>query len=238
MLPRSDAAPLSNACISVVRVRDVHRGMAGLGADAAIAGPCAYYAAFGQPGTRIASWLASRDFAFALSSNWRGEQYTHPTGEDLAYRLAAWLGGYSAVAGTTLDARKCWLGDRAACEATMIMATSESAGWRHTRGVYDGSVPWNNPWGSHEARVLADMRREFGSEAFGRFWTSSEAPTVAFQQVTGRSMGDWTYEMVQRVNGRTSAGARVPASAFVWGLLVAVGCVTLAAGVSARRTVR
>jgi hypothetical protein len=200
-------------------------------------GPCAFFAAYGKPGPRIAEWLANRDYAPAMSSNWNRQ------GETGLWRFApgeiigAWFSNYSDISLTTLEGRRCWLGNTSECEATVLSPVQRAPAFRRIAGVYDGDVRYTNPWSRNEGRFLTDMLREIGDGKFAQFWTSPETPAVAFHNATGETLGAWTHRWVNRIYGRTIQASKVPASSMAWGVFVALGCVVVAAAVTGRRTV-
>lgn len=69
------------------------------------------------------------------------------------------------------------------------------------------------------ASMLADVEAEFGSEAFARFWRSSEPVPGAFQEAFGVELGDWVLGWADREIGHFRAGPAPRAATMGWSLL-------------------
>ena len=249
--PDDVAGVAGNGCLAVIRLGasskstrrlfeamgqhsdNSHPGFGGLAF-----GPCAFFAAFGRPGPRIAAWLSARGYDFAKRAAWGGGSQELDEDVDWAsWQLSDWLFSEgSDIQQTSLVGRRCKLGDFVACERTILEPL-----YVNTRGlaVADPSpveVLRRTAWGKSD-QLLSDIVREVGSERFQRFWTSPDDPAVAFEQAMGESLGSWTHRWVQRTYGRTVAGARIRAIVHVSGLTIAMFCVGLAAAVAGRRQV-
>ncbi len=241
---RGDSA---GTCVSVLLLREfganrktVQRFLSSY-SRSTVLGPCAFYAAFGTPGARIAGWLEGRRYDLAMWADWGPHlrfDIATPLRRGARSHLYAILGGESDLDNMTLIQRRCWLGSASACEALILAPVAESPLAVHAAQVFaPEAVYQNGEWSSAYREYLADMRHDIGAEKFEKFWTSNEEPAVAFRNATGETLGEWTHKWVLKLYGPTVAGAKVPASYFGLGLLFAVGCVSLAAAVASRRTV-
>ncbi len=147
-------------------------------------GPCAFYAAFGQPGKNIENWLLDRQFDLASESDWNAPDQ----GVDsvLMERASNWR--------TSFDGIACASGDRTRCRAALLTPVDVTGG-RDTRKNLRGVVspPWywelNLPGAE---RYLSDLVRTMGAERFGSFWRSPAAVDSAFSNAFGVPLETYT----------------------------------------------
>jgi hypothetical protein len=102
------------------------------------------------------------------------------------------------------------------------------------------SIP-RSPWtwsGILESGLLSDLERQFGADAFGEFWRSTQPPTVAFQDAFGTSVERWVLQWARSFEG-AEANLNVAPNGGELLLMVLYGLLGLAltVGVAARRRV-
>jgi hypothetical protein len=85
-----------------------------------------------------------------------------------------------------------------------------------------------------EGYMIADLEAEFGSEAFGKFWTSDESAAAAFEDAFGVDAGTWTLSWATSVRGIDPPGPGLPRSASS-GSMLAVGLLLGIAFMRARK---
>ena len=160
-------------------------------------GPCAFYAAFGRPGSRIEDWLLDRQFDFASAPDWNRPDLRDDSPE--MQRASYWR--------TSFDAMACIAGDRARCRVALF--TPVPAAWGRTtheelRGVV--SPPWFWTTTLFEGgRFLSDLIRTMGAERFGSFWRSPADVDQAFSDAFGVPLETYTQGWARRRMGRLSA---------------------------------
>lgn len=161
-------------------------------------GPCAFYAAFGRPGSHIEDWLLARQFDLATETDWNPVD-PRDDATDMQ-RASYWR--------TSFDAMACIAGDRARCRVALF--TPEPTPWGQTthedlRGVV--SPPWF--WTAtlfEGGRFLSDLIRTMGAERFGSFWHSPADVDKAFVGAFGVPLETYTQGWGRRRMGRLSAG--------------------------------
>ena len=81
--------------------------------------------------------------------------------------------------------------------------------------------PWSGkgPFRFEGRYLLADLEREFGPEAFTRFWTSDADVPVAFEQAFGMPLETWIMGWVESTAFTRTPGPGMPFSAKLGGLL-------------------
>jgi hypothetical protein len=134
--------------------------------------------------------------------------------------------------------RACWLGNTHACEALIVDSMPESSRDKRVAGVYQRPTNGlDDLWFDAYPQFLSDMHRDIGADRFAEFWSSADEPAVAFLNATGLSLGAWTHKWVVSLYGPNVQGAKVPAGYFGIGVLLALGCVSVASVVATRRSV-
>lgn len=151
-------------------------------------GPCAFFAAYGPAGPHIQEWLERGGIAFAWV--WSGDR-TRLEGT----RRRTVLG--VTTIGLSTDVERCLTGVATLCEEVFLdprpgnrrgtggrsVAVTSAASF--SQGVGNGPFPAQNPY------LLSDLEREFGRDAFGRFWTSELDVSAAFEAAFGVDLGEW-----------------------------------------------
>lgn len=211
--------------------------------EAMMHGPCALYARHGPPGPEVRRWLRrtlhrNARNARAIPSDWvaperravlfgagRGyENLLHPAGERcLAGRLDACR---EAVLGRP-DEETWWgrVGDQ-------WLQSHLGVGYVNLR--FPPVVP---RFGEHEQALLFELEREFGREAFSRFWRSEKEVPEAFREAFGRPLGVWVRDWARGQFGTLRAGPAPPPSTGSLSLLAVLICGAVAVGFARRRTV-
>lgn len=154
-------------------------------------GPCAYYAAFGQPGPAIEAWLRGRRYDVAYAVEWatdrprRGRPSIGEPGAPWPWYLS------SLYAHTRFTTIACAAGRAEACRAELLRATAEDSS-----AELSGLVPTDYWWRRRSLEgaewFLSDLVRDQGRERFGRFWRSAASVDSAFAAAFGEPIGDWT----------------------------------------------
>ena len=182
-----------------------------------ILGPCGFYARHGMPGTGIQRWMQSAGASLAQSRR----------GAITQSRRGAILDGYLPIMLPPEQApffrmRSGYAGSGARVEACLKRSTTscgplmtESAARPNDeidaiepRLVELGIPLLENDqlratsWGDLlTSTMLDDLERAFGAEAFGRFWSSSQPVTAAFQDAFGTSVDAWVLEWARSLDG-------------------------------------
>lgn len=213
-----------------------------------LAGPCAFYRAFGIPGPQVDTWLRTRGWAFAGAGSWsEGAR---------AIDLAAYEGWqyrspFTGVVGMTSLPHFGALGvDGVQCVAAQLDACGHAVLERRGFGgplLVDGSVLWHSypsfdwePWGprngafgAREFSLLADMVRTVGRDRFARFWTSTLPVPAGFEQAAGEPLSRWTARWAVAQYGPVpgvGAGVSPTGGAMSLVLIVLAMLITLRAG--------
>ena len=214
-----------------------------------VAGPCAFYRAFGMPGPQVDAWLRTRGWSFAGAGSWT--EAARPI--DLAaYENWQYHSPFEMVLGrkTSLPHFGVLGVDAVQCVAAQLDACAHAMLERIRQGgplVIDGNVllhpypsfdweTWgtrNRAFGGRELALLADMVRTVGRERFARFWTSQSPVPTAFEQATGEPLNQWTRRWAVAQYGPlpgVGAGVSPTAGAMSLVLIVLAMLLTLRAG--------
>ncbi len=186
-------------------------------------GACRPYARFGLAGPKIQEWLERGAIGFAgdqrltsqrLAVSWRNRR-----------NVEFWLAEYRGIRGMAVN--KCMAGRADAC-LRLMTDPAHLAGLSDDQKIVDGSPAVSlggsssrSPFGGLDDFLFLDLEREFGAEAFQRFWTSEQEVPVAFEQAFGIELGPWTVSWIQRLMGTREAGPGLPGHA-IWLSLLTV----------------
>ena len=171
-------------------------------------GPCAYYHAFGPPGSSILAWLEDAGFQPAYEADWEGSDGVfRRRGDDLVAEgrnlgsviAAAWERPYLG----SLALTACAAGQLAACRSSLNRPTPSAfrlSRWPalEAQRVFirgGGLAPW---WASESGYFLADLVRDHGRERFGRFWRSTLPVDSAFAAAYGVPLDRYISEWLRR----------------------------------------
>jgi len=212
-------------CVALVRLRGVSAAHIAALRTQPLIGVCGFYAAFGEPGDAIDSWLASTNYRFARRSDWSvarapatdaSSLYALPqsaarclTGKPPECRAALQIESSPARESRT-DHRLAWLLDG---------APTNAAGPRATRASL----------GDAEDELLADAVRSLGTERFARFWRSTGRPDSAFVAASGIAIDRWTQQWLATTYGSPPTRPAVRLRDVVWLTITAAIAVVLAA---------
>jgi hypothetical protein len=192
LLPRDSV----RACTVLVRVgrlgssslRQVTRRFHSDAFVTGLLGPCAFFAAFGEPGIGVARWLRSTGFAFTLAADWsipvRADRLrTLHYLRDAQFVMDDWHPGDGLAHCLAREAQPC---------STEIVAPRRRDGAAVWGGVVDQNRGYdfsNTGWRGVGAALLSDMAREYGEDKFARFWRSDRLVGEAFREATGEDLG-------------------------------------------------
>lgn len=201
-------------------------------------GPCAFYAAFGTPGTPARRWLARRGYDLALYPGWDSlRSEVRSFGFDAAeLRRYSWYWEwiYQLPAPTVA----CLAGRAGACGETVLSRSGGGFGdalpriltvqrrWWQTQSVVPGE------------RYLGDVARDIGRDRFLRFWNSTDPVDTALAAALKEPVGAWTARWERRFVPELPLGPAAPASAALVATLLAAAAVAAVALTAVRRQVR
>ena len=218
----------------------------------ALAGPCAFYRAFGMPGPQVEAWLRARGWSFAGGGSWTQRSASADVAEDWNWHYQSQLSSVLRLQ-SSLPFFSAMGAEGVQCAAGQLDACDHAVLGRPQRGgpvVWNGNILYNSypsldngryyesyrSFGHREATLLADMVRTLGRERFGKFWTSVEPVPVAFQQAAGESLDGWTARwIVDQYGPLPPRGAGVNALGGAMSLLFIVLSLAIALRVSAKR---
>ena len=225
-------------CIALVRLG---RGRRELSASArmGIFGPCAFYAAFGEPGPAIGSWLRGRGYDVAFDAILPARPEPDP--DLLTVRtttrdedLKRWLDFSRAF--RYHPTASCSSGDLDAC----ARAIRPMAGTRNT--LLSGVAFRDRMTGYDEiflgwdgSSFLSDLLAEQGHARFEKFWKSPADLETAFKSAFGQSTGEWTMRWMQYKYGKDTRGPYISSRSALASLLASLGFVGFSALMAHRR---
>ncbi len=174
-------------------------------------GPCAYFGAFGMPGSSIRAWLESVIYGPAILPTWVSDPPSADPSKEYRERLR-WPTEYR-----TVDLYPCAAGDRARCRSAVLTPVSDHYSFRFpiefaTRrptGLVNASrFRWaaNHPLGLGVRSYLADLLTEMGRGRFEAFWQSDGAVDAAFSAAFGIPIEDWTMKWARDQIGEPPRG--------------------------------
>lgn len=189
-----------------------------------VLGPCAYYGAFGSPGSEIARWF------IGSSAGDRPD----PPGRRYVPDTTAWRVRDSIMwAGQGWELRLARVGLPAAYQSIHLASCAAGISGACLRASLD--PPRASPWyyfdpsadvpglGALSTSLLPDLTTQFGPDRFRAFWQSGADVPTAFEQAFGMSMDAWVHGEVVRYYGPLELGAgnldRAAISALLWALL-------------------
>ncbi len=204
-------------CVAMVRLR--RHDVAVSPTD--ILGPCAFYGAFGAPGSGIRHWLVRTRFLAARHAQWTD------VSAELPPQRESWYDMDNASAACLAR------GGRPCLQTANVVASSASS-WRLANFTDDTLATSGGPYAMGggtmpDLRVLSDMVREFGPERFRAFWTSSDGPEQAFERAMGVSLIDWTRQRLERSAIAPSRVAVITWDSYLWLALVLPFLIALSA---------
>lgn len=178
-------------------------------------GPCAYYRAFGLPGSSIDAWLRELGWSFAGDGAWNRsilqvdlaaiDMWDVPSVFQAVFGASETSARFLNVAG--VEAVQCALGQADDCDRAVLVGGQSRRSPRFWQGnVLLLSYPnlGGRDWwyydrrglGIRESFLLAGMVRTLGRERFARFWSSNEPVPTAFATAAGEPLSHWTSRWI------------------------------------------
>jgi hypothetical protein len=203
-------------CVVLVRVRSAAIAQLTPLRERSLLGPCAYYAAFGQPGPNVRRWLEATDYRGARQPDWD--------------RPRAPAVDASAIYALGSEAGRCLTGSRAHCRKAIGGVPGDTTRIRVVDGNSSGEARGGRTIALGEAstRFLADAVRELGPSRFASFWSSNMSTDSAFLAASGVSLDQWTAQWLERSYGAPRSMRVVRARDLLW-LAVALPLLVLIA---------
>ncbi|MGH7459400.1 MAG: hypothetical protein ACRERX_11115 [Pseudomonas sp.] len=256
--------PNSNApCIAVVRA--IERPASGGWQTQSLDDPelyqssglCAFYAAFGDPGSAIRRWLDEREYDVAREADWTSplDLAQHRAGDLPLYGIHPLqrpsLGGDVAPVPIRTAFLRCSDGNIVECERLVLdpdlrlteqhrttyyriaASSANSITTADTMKMVMNEAAWSSVIID---QLLNAMARSQGRERFTRFWQSSQPPAIAFQEATGTQLGEWVHLWVRHTLGRSSRGTDITPLPLLITLLLLSGGFAVAAFAAVRRS--
>jgi hypothetical protein len=172
---------------------------------------------YGLAGPRVQEWLEQGGVSFAIESGAPEDAYAFPG--SLGRRSYF---GYSSLGRSNrpIEADRCLAGDAEACAflfrnptaADRLLANDLEVVLR-SPATSIGTESVFRSIALDEEYLLADLEAEFGTEAFGRFWTSEGDVEVAFREAFGMEAGSWVVSWTTGQRGFDPPGPGLPRSA-------------------------
>ncbi len=200
---------------------DLLRSLSFVARRYAVLGPCAFYVAFGPPGSQIEAWLEATDHMPARSTGWTVD--ASPIGplqhEERQFRAWRRLGLYACASGSRYNCRAGVLDPEALYRYRGWSLASDR---QREPGILTPRYPsYSLLFGTSTDRWLSDLLVDMGRERFAAFWTSRAAVDSAFVEAFGVDLEDWTMHWARAQVGHFDAGPAPSASTAGSGLLVA-----------------
>jgi hypothetical protein len=195
------------------RPGEIERTMRSQSAAEQLLGPCAFFAAFGEPGPRVRQWLTAGGWGYATAGSWTSTPVPSRWILDndpnvfAGPRLVLWY--FSVESGGPA----CIVGDLKACEAIAVAPHSRV----RSRAIGDmtaglqlgGNRYFPMGLGAFGGEFLSDLVRERGRERFKAFWTSADSVPAAYAAVTGKPWAQQIHEWMVSKYGVIKPGPRV-----------------------------
>ncbi|MBM4184444.1 MAG: hypothetical protein FJ207_09480 [Gemmatimonadetes bacterium] len=207
-------------------------------------GPCAFYARYGAPGTAIAAWLEAGAWGFASQRSPIAD-YRQIMGNPANEPLLMFGTRRQSPIGFTFASQGCMAGDPAKCETAVTDPAQIGASDADDAYVVATTPlsyvidqgPSQPPFAYLDDTLLADAEREFGADAFARFWSSDAPVTDAFAAAFGVDLGEWVTGWLQDRTGVYMAGPRVGGADLMLTLMALTVITALGTAVAVRRQV-
>jgi hypothetical protein len=192
-------------------------------------GPCAFFAAFGNPGRGVARWLSQRHYDLALDPAWAtvndlgaGPWWMFPgPNRPVDFESLFWTMAHHLPA----NAVGCLAGRAPSCQVAVLGITPLTD---TVRRFVANDLWMRNPSLLGDDHYLADVYRAIGQERFREFWNSEMPVDTALAAALRAPVGDWTLRWERRSAPRVRLGPAAPLPSVLLGLLlaaVAVGSV-------------
>lgn len=202
---------------------------------AALPDPCRMIDRFGAPGAHVEEWLEQGAWGFGSSREpapdhlrLRNDLYAelpyfgdrrHPLARENVFVGGCLAGQPEACARAVLDPID------VEGNGSELRAVAERVGWSYA------DLDWSDesPFRYLDDSLFADIERQFGEEAFARFWSSDEEVPVAFEAAFGVELGEWVLAWADAQMGISRAGPAIPLAdillvMFTVGAMTALAC--------------
>ena len=202
-------------------------------------GTCRPYLHHGMPGPAIQAWMEDGGITLATEHGASTIDISG-LGSGVGRRTVFGFAGYG-YAINTVNGDRCLAGYADACADLLLNPVTANPALQRDLEVVQMS-PASALGTSYNLRSLLldeeylffDLEQEFGSEAFGRFWTSEDDVESAFASAFGMEFGEWVVTWVDRTLGVDEPGPAVSRSSSTGTTLA----IALLAGIAFARTRR
>jgi len=220
----------------------------------ALLSPCAFLAAFGEPGPAIAQWVHDDRWSRARLAGW--DKPPTPwkaivgSGGGNA-RRAAWFSlsndpSWQIRSFIAPEGIACLAGETGVCQHILLDVRSSAidSAWRRSvvasagTGIslfYLANRP--TPLGPANGWVVSEMVRTLGPQRFQQFWQSTLPVPYAFKSAAGEDLDTWARDWDRRMYGAASVGPVLSAVGLGTGSFVLAIGVLIAIAVERRRRV-
>jgi hypothetical protein len=208
-----------------------------------VLGPCAFYTAFGKPGSGVESWLRENNYKYARSAGWQVRNVPMDDSEDLLDASVTDLLRYlpaSVWGPIALPVRACAHGNLSQCRAVLTLSDWDSRPPLGTR--YAVARGWWGGWGEVVRTVfmhtfLADLVQFAGRDRFERFWRSPLPRDRAFATEMGMSIEEYTQRWLRGKYPAIRFGPNVALGSILLGLVLVAAMVSVTGLYAGRRQV-
>ncbi len=259
------SANTGGACVSLMRLsripnanneitRQVRANLSSSETIAALLSPCAFFAAFGEPGPAVRSWLVDGQITASRFAGWNEAPSPWRAAIDEQTYHTSFADALSLTADPAWQIRKyvgpsgiaCLANEKNACRDIVLAVRrpSPDSSWRanviNSSGTslasfYLPRAP--TPLGPGSGWILSEMVRTLGRERFEKFWTSNLPVAEAFKQASGDDIHDWTRTWALRMYGPAQVGPHLSGLGLATGLFILVIAVAGAGWIETRRRV-
>jgi hypothetical protein len=199
-------------------------------------GPCAFHAAFGNPGRTVKRWLGARQFDLALYPRWdravlegRSQRLTAQLDPDA--NTWYWLNAYRYPP----PAVACLAGRAQACRASVLTAANDTD---DPSRIVTTARWWDGQRLAGGDHYLADVVGDIGRSRFQEFWNSEAPVDTALTVALRRPIGDWTSAWQAGFVPRIRLGPSASLGDSLLGVLLAAIAVALVSWSVGRREAR
>jgi hypothetical protein len=246
-------------CTVILRVPAIGRDKASdqrtmyhsVNAPLRLLGPCAYYAAFGMPGSKVNDWLRNGAWGFVGDGSWtdRAPQYISyldssswpyvqlPLRADLLPFMPS-----APFLDLPIRGLACLRDDLAACRDAAMPTP------REYHSAFNGNLMMSSAsldhyryglsavaFGDRSSMLMAGLVRALGRDGFRRFWTSGDSVSAALQSVAGKPLDTWAHEWMVEQYGPAPKETVPGGWALGWALLLIASSIYFALRFSSRR---
>ena len=201
-------------------------------------GPCAFYAAYGTPGTPVESWLAARHWDVGLYLGSHGIAGERFSSLDLLGNPSSpwywWDGVYSFPPATVA----CLAGRPSGCRTAVLAGAADERTIRIPNIILVERRWWRVQHLLPGERYLGDVARTVGRDRFLDFWTSGQPVDTALAAALKQPVGEWTADWERGFVRPIRLGPAPPLGGVAIALAIAVLAIVVVAGTASRRQIR